>query len=191
MIYTDNPNTPDVESGYTANDGKAVVVQITTYSTQFIRITFPTTLSNSGANGTNRATHWGIYMSVISPGKAAYTDNTNMPSPATFRRISIVPVEETFKDIKFTNALQTSYPGAVTSSVIPPFTNASAMLAPGGSYGQGVSGGANTMQTIFTNFRTLSCCSTLLRLYRHRYRSLGGRTNWIWFWASWVLPFSR
>jgi len=153
MIYTDNPNIPDVESGYLANGGKAEVTQISAYATQYIRITFPTQLANDGANGTNRATHWGIYMSVIGPGAAAYADNTNMPSAATFRRVAVVPVEETSKDIKYTNTFQFKYPTAeTTGGGIPAFTNASGMRAPGGTYAQGVSGGANTMQSIETTF---------------------------------------
>jgi len=135
LYSTDGGTTADAEAGYLANAGKATNVQITSYTTQAIRITFPT-IRNDGTNGTNRATHWAIYMSVIGPGKAAYVDNTNQPSLATFRRIATVAIEETTKDLRFDN-VKTSGALPTTSAAITgvgQFTNPSGVFDRGGTY---------------------------------------------------------
>src|SRR5258705_271955 len=93
ILTSDNPDVPDIEAGYTANEGRAVVVQITTYATQFIRITFPT-IKNDGTNGTNRATHWGIYMSFITAGVAAFFDPMNILYLGAFLRIAKMTIED-------------------------------------------------------------------------------------------------
>lgn len=142
----------ETEAGYLGNEGKAIVVQITSYATQYITVTFPT-IKNDGQGGTNRATHWGIYMSVISPGVAAYSDPTNMPSLATFRRIAKVAIEETSRDIKFTNTSVTNDATTeTTAGGIPAFVNPTRIFTLGNDYAAGTSGGANTQQSVFAGF---------------------------------------
>ena len=154
ILTSDNPDVPDIEAGYTANEGRAVVVQITTYATQFIRITFPT-IKNDGTNGTNRATHWGIYMSFITAGVAAYSDPTNMPSLATFRRIAKMPIADTVRDIKFDNTTQgTKLPTTAGAGpdALAQFSNPSGFFDRGGQIAQGVSGSGVSVESAIAGF---------------------------------------
>jgi hypothetical protein len=110
ILSTDDPKLPSIESGYTigiekgesTKNARPQVVNIADYLVNFVRITFPT-IVNDGTQGKNRATHWGIYMSFISSGKAAYQDPTNAPSLATFKRIMKVAIELATVDIRFNN----------------------------------------------------------------------------------------
>jgi hypothetical protein len=153
ILSSDDPQIPDVESGYTANEGRALVVNITTNATQFIRITFPS-LRNDGSNGTNRATHWGVYMSFIGPGAAAYSDNTNMPSAATFRRVLKVSVEETSKDIKFDNVNQNPRLPTTSAAIgsLAQFSNPSRVFLEDLLTANGTSGNNNTAANAFAGF---------------------------------------
>ena len=105
IAESNDPDIPDVEAGYIANEGTAIAVNITAFASQYIQITFPA-ITNDGTGGTGIATHWGIYMSFIGPGAAAYPDASNMPSAATFRRIAKVAITETAHNIKFNNVTQ-------------------------------------------------------------------------------------
>lgn len=137
LISYDGGATVETEAGYTANGGRPVSVQISAYASQFIRVTFPT-IKNDGSSGKNRATHWGVYMSVIGPGAAAYADNSNAPSAATFRRVMTVDISETSKDIKFNNTTQPATGGSLptTSAAVGSlgqFTNPGGVFTRGGT----------------------------------------------------------
>lgn len=136
LFSFDQGQTVEAEAGYTANDGRPSVVEITTPTNQFIRITFPTAIKNDGTNGTNRATHWAVYMSVIAPGKAAYPDKTNIPSLATFRRVMTVPIDTTTKDLKFDNTFQGPNLPTTSAAVggVGEFTNPSGVFTRGGVF---------------------------------------------------------
>jgi len=164
ILTSEDPKIPDVESGYTGNEGKAVATQITTVASQFIRITFPT-VRNDGTNGTNRASHWGIYMAVKSINSAAFDDNTTMPSAATFRRIAKVDIAETSKDIKYSNVTlpATGYSLPTTTAAfgsLTQFSNPSGFLNRSGlAWASAFSGGALTAGEELGTFTGFSVAS--------------------------------
>jgi len=158
ILLSDNSNINDVEAGYVANGGQAVVVSITDVSNQFVRITFPI-ITNDGTNGKNRATNWGVYMSFIGPGKAAYPDPTNMPPAATFKRIAKPSIENTSLDIKFTNTYQDYLLPTVTGAgpdALPQFTNPSGFTTIGGVFAFGTSGSGQSEENALSSFGFLT-----------------------------------
>jgi hypothetical protein len=85
-IDPDGPN--ELESAYTANNGAARSVSITSLL-QSVVFTFPL-LRNTGRDNTNRATHFCIYMSDKQPDA-----ETKQPPLSTFKRYALVPIAET------------------------------------------------------------------------------------------------
>jgi hypothetical protein len=102
-----------------------VVIQITDYTTQTVKITRPTQV-NDGSRG-RLSNVWNIYMSP------KQDDNTTVPALSTFRRVAVVTMSETKKTLTdtstTTNPTQSKYVGAVaTPSGRTPFNNPSNMI---------------------------------------------------------------
>ena len=93
----------EIESTYCANKGAPKWVFITTPGTEYVRINFPI-LQNNGANGTNRASHFCVYISEHQ------LDTTITPSLVTFKRVVVATVASLNSsgysgvDIKYLNA---------------------------------------------------------------------------------------
>jgi hypothetical protein len=122
-----NPGESDEVEG--TFDGDPQFITISDYLTQGIRIYHnaagDTTSVNDGTNGTNRATHWRVYMA---PGQSTITP---IPAFHLYRRVADVDVTQAFIDLRDSNPTTAFANGSATDSV--GFTNPFA--APSGTVG--------------------------------------------------------
>jgi len=114
-------NNEEVESTYI---GKPKGVQITTYTTQAITVTYTNTASqpvNDGNYGHNTATHWRVYMAP------KQSEQFPVPDLSVFVRVAEVPIGTTSVTLADTNPSQAGYSAEVGAD------GANLALFPGGS----------------------------------------------------------